>query len=388
MAKLKALTLKHLRNGNHGDGGGLYLRVANGSRTYSFRFQRDRKQHWLAIGRMADWSLSEARDKALQYRRMLSEGRDPVAEKRANRAATAGRTLKEVATEYIDSHKAGWKNAKHGDQWRNTLDHHAAKLMAMPVDKIGLDDVLACLKPIWTDIPETASRLRGRIESILSYATVKGWRTGDNPARWKGNLDALLPARSKVAAVQHQPALPFTDMTACMSRLASSKGMAARCARFTILTAARSTEAREVTWDEIDLEKGLWTVPASRMKGKREHRVPLSPAALAVLAEVKPDCADPHALVFPGQKRGKSLSDVAVSKALHVAAGRYDVTLHGCRSSFRDWVGESAHAPRELAEAALAHKNADRVEAAYARSDLLERRRELMGAWADYCTGK
>ncbi|WP_286705472.1 site-specific integrase [Acidiphilium sp. 37-64-53] len=252
-----------------------------------------------------------------------------------------------------------------------------------PVQAVTIDDVLSILTPIWTMKPETASRLRGRIEKVLDYARAQGWRAGDNPAARKGNLDHLLAPRSKVASVRHHAALPYAELAAVMARLLAADAVSAHCLAFTILTAARSGEARGARWDEIDMQARTWTIPPARMKAGRPHRVPLSDAALAVLLAVKPLQRTPDGLVFPGGRIGRPLSDVGLSKALTAAAGE-GFTVHGCRSGFRDWCAEMTAYPREIAEAALAHTNSDRTEAAYQRSDLIERRTRMMQDWADY----
>ena len=384
LGRLNNLSVARLGAGNHNDGGGLYLRVVGGSRTWSFRYQLAGKQHWLGLGRVSDWSLAEARQKARDCRRKLSEGQDLAATLRAARKPPeAGRTVDDVATLYIEAHREGWKNAKHAAQWRATLDQHAAILLTLPVGQVTTDHVLDVLRPIWSTKTETASRLRGRIEAVVDYATARHWRTGDNPARWRGHLDALLPARGKVAAVEHHAALAWRAMPPVMARLQASKGAAAQCAAFIALTAARSSEARDATWGEINLDAKVWTIPAERMKAGKEHRVPLSDAALQILTEAaKQRGAGDY--IFPGGRAARPLSDVAVSKALHLAADTAETTVHGLRSCFRDWCAESAVA-REVAEASLAHTNRDKVESAYARSDLLERRRDVMQAWGGYC---
>ncbi len=383
--KLNAGAIAELGAGNHPDGGNLYLRVIGGSRTYSFRFTQQGRSHWLTLGSAENWSLAEARKRARAYRRRLDDGADLAAEVKAAKApAVVGKTFGEVAALYIEAHQAGWRSAKHGAQWQSTLDQHAAPLLKMPVAGVGVSDVLGVLEPIWRTRTETATRVRGRIEAILDYATARHWRAGPNPATWKGHLSALLPPRGKVAPVVHHAALTWAEMPVVMAKLASSRGTAARCVAFGVLTAARSAEARGALWREVDVTARVWTIPAGRMKGGREHRVPLSDAALAILAEMAPVRGESD-LVFEGGNVGRSLSDVSVSKALHTAAGSSDVTFHGCRSTFRDWCGEAVAVPREVAEAALAHQNRDKVEAAYARSDLFERRRQLMADWAAHC---
>lgn len=387
-------TAKHFeaitKPGFHGDGGGLYLSIVGGSRTWLFRYRRAGKGHWMGLGPDSLVSLAKARDAAIDARRLLRDGIDPIEHRRdakeaAKAEAAPEKSFEIVAGEYITAHKAGWKNKKHGAQWEATLKAYAYPHFGQrPVDTVTVDDVLAALTPIWTEKPETASRLRGRVESVLDYAKTRGWRQGENPARWKGHLDHLLPARATITRVVHHPALAWADMPQVMTKLAKAGGTSALCLRFTILTAARSGEARGARWNEIDMAAKVWTIPGTRMKAKQEHRVPLSDAALAVLETMQPLKSAADGLVFPGGRLGKPLSDVAVSKAL---AGVADgVTVHGMRSTFRDWCAECAHNyPRETAEAALAHSNKDKVEAAYRRSDLFELRAKLMAEWAAYC---
>jgi integrase len=376
--------------GFHGDGGGLYLSIVGKSRTWMFRYKRHGKGHWMGLGPASLISLAAARDAAIDARRQLRQGIDPIEQRRAAKAQAAAeaapvKTFESVADEYIAAHKAGWKNEKHGKQWRATLEAYAFPLFGQnPVDGITVDDVLEALRPIWEAKPETASRLRGRIENVLDYAKTRGWRAGENPARWKGHLDHLLPARAKIARVVHHAALPWAELPAVMCKLADAGGTSALCLGFTILTAARSGEARGARWNEIDLAAKVWAIPPERMKAGQEHRVPLSDAALAILKAVAPLKSAPDGLVFPGGRKGKPLSDVAVSKAL--AAVAEGATVHGMRSSFRDWAAENTSYPREVAEAALAHTNRDKVEAAYRRSDLFDQRARLMMQWAAYCT--
>jgi integrase len=324
---------------------------------------------------------------------MLKDGTDPLEARRAAKAAReveAGHTFEIVAGKYIAAHKAGWRNEKHADQWEATLKTYAYPVLAKKsVAAVTVADVLRILEPIWTEKPETASRLRGRIEAVLSYAAARGYRKGENPARWKGLLENLLAARAKVAKVQHHAALPWQELPAVMGKLAGSKGTAAACLRFLTLTAARSGEARAARWDEIDMGAKVWTVPASRMKAGQEHRVPLSDAALVILrAAYPPEATEKPAngLVFPGGKKDRPLSDVALAKAL-ATAGAGDFTVHGMRSTFRDWAEESTAFPGAVSEAALAHTNKNKVEAAYLRGDHFEKRRKLMTAWSAYATG-
>jgi integrase len=388
--KLTAIAVNRQTNpGTYGDGGGLYLKVSEGGKSWLFRFKLHGKATWMGLGAVADYSLAEAREKARACRRMVAEGVNPIDQRReAQEAAREAQrqTFQAVAERCIAAHKAEWRNAKHAAQWESTLSLYAyPHFGSRPVQSVAVSHVLAALEPIWTEKPETASRVRGRIEAVLDYATARKLRSGENPARWRGNLDHLLPRRSKVARVKHHAAAPYTDIPALMTKLEKSNGTAALCLRFAILTAARSGEARGATWGEIDMEAAVWNVPGERMKAGREHRVPLSTPVLAILREMAQLGANPSGLVFPGQARGKPLSDVAVSKALR-AAGGDGFTVHGCRSSFRQWVAEQTAYPSDVAEMALAHTNKDKVEAAYQRSDLFEKRRRLMDDWGTYAT--
>ena len=386
--RFTSLSVKTAKLGNHPDGGNLYLRVRpDGSRSWAFRFKRGGKQHWMSLGPVRDVTLSEAREIARNLRNQIRSGYNPLEQRRERQAAAlteSGRMFDAVAKLYIEEHKAGWRSDKHSIQWLSTLNTYASPVVgSMSVGAIGLDEILRILRPIWKIKPETASRLRGRVEAVLDFAAVHGYRKGDNPARWSGFLDQVLPAKSKIRAVVHHAAIPYTDMPAIMNKLASSPGTGARCLRFLILTAARSGEARGALWPEIDLEAATWTIPGSRMKGKLQHKVPLAGPALAILKGLKAQGAL-DGLVFPGGKPGRPLSDVAVSKTLATAAAGF--TVHGCRSSFRDWVAEKTVYPREVAEAALAHTNKDKVEAAYRRSDLFDQRARLMRDWNQFAT--
>jgi integrase len=392
--KLTALEAKNLtKPGFHSDGAGLYLRIEEGRRLWVFRYKRRGVSRWLSLGPDRDVSLAQARTGAAVCRRQLLEGIDPMEARqaaKAEREELAGHTFQKVAEQYIAAHKAGWRNEKHGDQWEATLKAYAYPTIGeKPVSAVTVAHVLAILEPIWNEKPETASRVRGRIEAVLAYSTARKLRTGENPAQWKGHLDHLLPARAKLAKVEHHAAVAWVDLPAVMAKLAESRGAAAACLRFLTLTAARSGEARGARWDEIDLAGGVWTIPGERMKAGQSHRVPLSPAALVILRAAYPagTTEKPAAgLVFPGGKKGSPLSDVAVAKALRTA-GVDNATVHGMRSTFRDWAAERTNYPREISEAALAHTNKDKVEAAYLRGDHFEKRRRLMEAWADFATG-
>jgi integrase len=392
MGKLTDKEIKAAKIGYHADGDGLYLQVTGNdkrkARSWLFRYKVGKKTTWVGLGNYSTVPLVDARDAAFLARKQLRHGIDPLQQKRAALAVkkAESRTFKAVAQEYIEEHKAGWRNEKHADQWASTLKAYAYSVLGdLEVKVITLDHILRVLRPIWTEKSETASRVRGRIESILDYAGVHGWRSGENPARWQGYLSEVLPAKAKVAKVEHHAALPWKEMPRFWAQLRGKDAVSARCLQFLILTASRSGEGRGATWDEIDLKEKVWTVPADRMKAARPHRVPLSAAAIAVIDAVKPLGGKSKDLIFPGGKKGTQLSDVAVSKALH--AVREGFTVHGFRSTFRDWCAEAITCPREIAEAALAHVNRDRVEAAYARTDHLERRRELMVTWGEFLAG-
>ncbi len=324
------------RPGVHSDGGGLYLRIRPSGRSWFYIGTFKGKRFELGLGSDLDVSLAKARENAAEVRAMLLDGKDPrhVREtKRRQNAATFG----QFALDLIDGIEGGFKNPKHRQQWRNTLTTYAKPIWDLSLNEVTTEDVLAILQPIWLSKPETASRLRGRIERVLDAAKAKGLRAGDNPARSRGHLDLLLPKRNK-AAVKHHAALPFDDISAFMAELGKRPAVAARALEFAILTAARSGETRGMTWAELDLEKKLWTVPASRMKAAVTHEVPLSDAALAIVAVLKPDNVKPTDLVFPAP-RGGAFSDMALSQLLK-RMGRTDITVHGFRSTFRDWAGE------------------------------------------------
>ena len=373
---LSAQKVKTAGPGRHGDGRGLFLYVKpSGARSWVLRYQVQGRRRDLGLGSFPDVTLAMARDRASEARRLIAEGGDPIARKQQAKP----KTFKDAALELIESKRPGWKNAKHAAQWTSTLEAYAfPKIGQVQVAKIETADVIAALTPIWSAKPETANRVRQRIEAVLDYASALGIRAGDNPARWRGHLDHLLPKPKKVRAVKHHPALPHSEISDFMSQLESRDGVAARALGFTILTAARSGETRGATWAEIDLEAKVWTIPAGRMKAGKEHRVPLSLAALALLGDKRDD----DKLIFESEaKRGKPISDMSMTAVLR-RMERDDITVHGFRSTFRDWAGETTSFPREVIEAALAHGIRNKAEAAYARSDLFEKRRKLMEAWA------
>jgi integrase len=397
IGRLTALQVERLRDnpGMHADGGGLYLQVKNGGASWILRYQLNGRARYMGLGPLALFGLKDARAKAFDAKRLRYEGTDPLEAKRQARVrarleAAKAMTFQQAAAQYIAAHKAGWQNAKHADQWTNTLATYAGPMIGtFPVQSIDTALVLKVLEPIWTAKPETASRVRGRIEAILDWAKVRGYRVGENPARWKGHLDHLLPARTKVRQVTHHAALPYGEVAAFMTALRQQDGTAARTLEFAILTAARTSEVLGARWQEIDFGAKVWIVPAERMKARREHRVPLSKRALAIVEEMQASHEaegreDSAEFIFPGTKRGAPLSNMAFLMLLR-RMGRDDLTAHGFRSTFRDWAAERTRFPAEVAEMALAHAVADKVEAAYRRGDLFEKRRRLMEAWAAFC---
>jgi integrase len=388
--KLFAVEVKSItQKGMHHDGGGLYLQVsAGGAKSWIFRFMLDGRAREMGLGPVHTVPLADARKRAAECRRTRLDGIDPIDARRAERdqkklEAAKSMTFDACAAAYIDAHKASWKNAKHRDQWPNTLNTYASPVFgSLPVQAVDVGLVMKALEPIWQTKSETASRLRGRIEAVLDWAAVRGYRKGDNPARWRGHLDKLLPPRDKVRRVEHHPALPYDELFDFIVVLRGQEGIAARALEFLILTATRTGEVIGARWDEIDLREKIWIVPAARMKAGREHRVPLSAATVAILEEMKK--IREGEFVFPGGKKGRPLSNMAMLAVLK-RIGRSDLTAHGFRSSFRDWAAERTHFPGEVAEMALAHTVGDKVEAAYRRGDLFQKRRQLMEAWARFC---
>jgi integrase len=385
--KLQKLTARGVasqkKSGRHSDGGGLYLVVdENGSKRWVFLFRWEGRQPEMGLGPLSAVPLARARELAAECRALLASGISPLEARKSERAAPASTTFGTFATSFIELNEPGWRNAKHRQQWKNTLRDHAKPLRSKRLDGITTEDVLAVLTPIWQVRPETASRLRGRIERILDAAKVSGLRSGENPARWRGHLQALLPKPKKLSRGHHR-ALAYSEVPAFMARLRERPAIAARALEFLILTAARSGEVLNARWEEVDIETKLWRVPPSRMKGGREHRVPLSDRALAILEEVKQLGSGEH-FIFPGQRPRRPLSGMALEMLLR-RFGITEATPHGFRSSFRDWAGNETSAPREVAEAVLAHAIGDRTEQSYRRSDALAKRRKLMDAWARHC---
>jgi integrase len=380
--RLTARKVETAKAGKYSDGGNLYLIVSDtGTRKWVMRFTWRGRAREMGLGTPATVSLGEAREKAAQARRMVAQGLDPIHErKRTGGVPTFG----EMADQVREALSAGFRNAKHKAQWKTTLATYAAPLGDKPIDTITTDDVLAVLKPIWTTKAETASRVRGRIEKILDAAKAKGYRQGENPARWRGHLDHLLSKKSKLTR-GHHAAMPYDQVAAFVGRLRESDSVGALALEFCILTAARSGEVLSARWSEIDSDKKIWTVPANRMKAGREHRVPLPERAVAILkqlAEIR--TGD---FVFPGQRGDRPLWSVTMNMTLRRMKAD-TITVHGFRSSFRDWAGNESHFPRDLIETALAHVIGDKAEQAYRRSDALEKRRKLMEAWASYCEPK
>ena len=379
--RLTARKIETAKPGKYSDGGNLYLIVSpTGARKWVLRFTWRGKAREMGLGTPATVSLADARERAANARRMVGQGLDPINErKRTGGVPTFG----EMADQVREALSVGFRNEKHRAQWKATLATYAAPLSDKPIDAILTDDVLAVLKPIWTTKSVTASRVRGRIEKVLDAAKAKGYRQGENPARWRGHLDHLLPKQSKLTR-SHHAAMPYEHVAAFIGRLRESDSLAAQALELTILTAARSGEILGMGWSEVDLDKKIWTVPANRMKAGREHRVPLSERAVAILRQL----ADIKTgdFVYPGQRKNRRLSNMAIFMMLRRM--KANVTVHGFRSSFRDWAGNETSYPRDLIETALAHVIGDKAEQAYRRSDALEKRRKLMETWASYCEPK
>ncbi len=377
---LTARKVETAKPGKYGDGANLYLIVAKtGSRKWVLRFTWRGKPKEMGLGSAASVPLANARERAALARQQIAQGLNPIDERKQDKGIP---TFGEMADEVREALSAGFRNAKHKAQWKSTLEVYAAPLRAKSVDAIGTADVLAVLKPIWTIKAETASRVRARIEKVLDAAKANSFRDGENPARWRGHLDHLLPRQSKLAR-GHHAAMPYEDIAAFIAQLQKREASAAQALELCILTAARSGEILGMRWSEIEINKEIWTVPANRMKAGREHRVPLSPRAVAILRQLEELKAGEF--VFPGQARDKPLSNMAMEMILRRMKIE-GATVHGFRSSFRDWAGNVSSFPRELAEAALAHVIGDKAEQAYRRSDALKKRRKLMEQWAAYCS--
>lgn len=398
----------HFSPGRHTDRDGLHLYVrADGKAAWVLRYRIHGKQKDMGLGGYPGVGLAEARIMAREAKAGVAKGIDPALQRRQKRiaateAAATDRTFTAAAAALMEAKGEAWRNAKHSKQWTSTLTAYVYPVFgSWPVSEVDTNAVLKALQPLWTRAPETASRVRGRIEAVLDFAGARGWRSGENPARWRGHLCELLPSPRKVAPVNNWPSLPWQQVPAFLTALGGHAGISAQALRFMILTAARSGEVRGAQWLEFDLEQGIWTIPAIRMKARKLHRVPLSEPALALLGRLADDASDSHGYVFPGSRRGRPLSDMALSMLVSGMAkdglspeapprwrdhdGRA-IVPHGFRTSFRGWTRAKGW-PDHLGELALAHSDKDKVRAAYARDDLVEERRPMMLVWADHCCG-
>lgn len=385
---LSSTALNSLGAGLHHDGRGLYLQIKNGGRSWVLRYMKDGKARYMGLGPFPDVTLAKARRKADGCRSLLHDGIDPLDARKkrilaARLSAAKAVTFKECAERYIEAHTSEWRNAKHAAQWRATLSTYAFPILGpLPVQSIDTGLVMKVLQPIWDKKTETATRLRQRIEAVLDWATAQQYRTGDNPARWRGHLDQLLANPSKVHKVAHFEAMPYAELPAFFAELSKRDTISAKALAFTILTAARSGETRHAVMGEIDFKNAIWTVPEGRTKSGRQHRVPLAKEALRRIPRISDE---PTTLLFPNAQ-DKPLSDTAMRKYLQDDLGKAGLTVHGFRSSFRDWAADCTSFPGEIAEAALGHVNGDETEKAYLRSDMLGRRRRLMETWTKFCT--
>lgn len=382
--------------GEYAIGGGLYLQISKwGTKSWVFRYSSgertakgNMKRRRMGLGSIDTVSLKQARDLAEKHRQTVRSGQEPIIKRNAEKQEAKKNqvwTFDRCAEAYISAHEPSWKNKKHAQQWRNTLAQYASPVFGrLPVEEINTPLIMSVIEPIWLTKNETASRVRGRIERVLSWAIVNGYRPHPNPALWRGNLMELLPARAKIAKPVHHPALPYQELGLFMQTLSEHSSLNAHAMKFTILTACRTNEVLAAAWNEIDLNAKTWTIPAERMKSERPHRVPLSTQAIATLEQLP----RVDGWLFPSTQRGKHLSNMAMLNLLNRQLKRPDLTVHGFRSTFRDWVAEQTNYQRELAEAALAHVLGDKTEAAYQRGDMLEKRAELMQAWADYSEQK
>lgn len=385
--------MRQKKPGYHHDGAGLYLQVSeSGSKSWVLRYKLAKRPREMGLGSLRDFGLAEARGRAKAARQVLSDGMDPIERRNelaglaAAAAAIVARvpTFAQAADDYIEAHEAGWKNAKHAYQWRQTLDSYAKPIFgATPVNAVDTDLVLQVLRPPWSTKTETATRLRGRMEKVLDWAKALKHRSGDNPAAWRGNLDKLLPNPNKIAPVVNHPAMHYAELGKFMCQLRALGGISPLALEFIILTAVRTGEALGARWSEVDLATQVWTIPAARMKMGKEHRVPLAKPAIEVLEKMKA-LGSASEFVFPGRKPGSQQSNMSCLAVLR-RMGRTEIVVHGFRSTFRDWVAEKTAYAREVSEMALAHAITDSVEAAYRRGDLLEKRSALMSDWASFC---
>lgn len=395
--QLSAARVVHLTEpGLYADGGGLALQVApGGSKSWSFRFMVKGKQRKMGLGSFPAVSLAQVREIAARYRTAIGQGLDPadVREKewaaRGLRAAPAEKTFDDCAASYIETHREGWKNPKHAQQWTNTLATYASPVFGLaPISSISTDMVLNVLRPIWTEKNETASRVRGRIENVLDWASAQKFRSGDNPARWRGHLEYLLADPTKVAPVKHHPALAFVRMASFFAELRRLNSISAAALEFCILTASRTNEVTGARVEEVNLKRGVWTIPKERMKMGREHRIPLTPRALQIAGQrIAIAKIDESIYLFPGKSKRTEARPISNMAMLEVVRGMSfgHITVHGFRSSFRDWAAECTEYPSDVVEMALAHVVKNKAEAAYRRGDMLERRQPLMAEWEKFC---
>lgn len=406
---LSTLEIKHAKAGMHADGKGLYLSVSkSGSKSWIFRYQVAGRRREMGLGSLSELSVAKARAEAETLRELTASGIDPLEQRKqaaierarqaaeeSQRAAQEANTFAVVAADYIKAHSPGWRSDKHAGQWTRTLELYAYPVIGeLPIQDVTTEHLLRILHPIWSMKTETASRVRSRIELVIGYAKARGWFRGENPAIWRGHLDALLPSKSKVKPVKHHAALDWRNMAGFMAQLSGAPGIGARALAFAILTAARSGEVRLARWREFDLDQKIWTVPAERMKARKEHRVPLSDDAVAILQALPriQEAAKPgDDLVFPGATSGRPLSDMSlltVIRRLDRGENAPHITVHGFRSSFRDWASEATFHHPDVVELALAHTITNKVEAAYRRGDMFAKRRVLMHDWAAWCRGE
>ncbi|MEL7968536.1 integrase arm-type DNA-binding domain-containing protein [Vreelandella neptunia] len=375
--------------GKHEDGGGLRLVVSEGgAKKWVLRFTLKSKRREMGLGSFPDTGLAEARRKAENYRKLAKEGTDPIHARELETQQQSTPTFTNCAARYIQSHRRSWRNAKHARQWVSTLKTYARPVIGeMPVDEIDTHQILNILSPIWVTKTETAKRVQGRIENVLDFASAHKYRDEANPARWRGHLDKLLPKPSKVQKVTHHPAMPYEQVAAFMGVIQDYNSMSSKALQLLILTATRTSEILNAEWHEIDLVNATWTIPAKRMKASREHRIPLSHQALALITTLP--SVKGNSFVFPGMKPSRPLSNMSLLQFMRglgygPSGDKEKFVPHGFRSSFRDWTGEVTSYPRDVAEMALAHAIENKVEAAYRRGDLFEKRREMMQDWANY----
>jgi integrase len=376
--------------GYYGDGNGLWLQISKyGTKSWVYRYSLDKKSHEMGLGSISGLSLAQARLVAQKHRDEVRDGIDPIQARKRSRlsniqAAADLKTFDECSKSLIEAKQSGWKNTKHRQQWENTLSQYASPILGnLPVSDIDTALIVRVLEPIWDQKTETARRLRSRIEQVLDWATTRGYRSAPNPARWKGHLDTLLASPSSITKPEHHNALPYAEVGSLINKLRANAGISAKALEFTILTAARTNEVIHATWDEIDLEKALWTIPAQRMKAGKEHVVPLSEHVIALLRQLNE--ISQNGYIFPGSRAGQPISNMTMIKLLKRIQGKHH-TVHGLRSTFRDWAGETTAYPREVIEHALAHQLKDKAEAAYQRGTLLAKRRRLMDDWAKFCS--